>query len=104
MRLKIILVVLFLSAILLQSCAMDSTSDYQKRRLASEQNAGAEDASAKTPNLVVEEVLNCSDSTKCHIEEIQNSALGVNSINGLIVAEPEALTGTNINKVPYRRC
>ena len=98
MRSKTILLTFFLSIILLQSCAMDS-GNYQQRRSASD--TGATDAAVQAPNLTVDQdVINCSNSNKCHLEEIQNIPASTNSINSLIVAESDILTASNINLAP----
>ena len=94
MRSKSILLTFFLSIILLQSCAMDSTS--QQRRAASDTGAAVQ-----TPSLSVDqEILNCSNSSKCHLEEIQNLVPSTTNVNSLIVAESDIITGSNINLAP----
>ena len=99
MRSKIILLTFFLSTILLQNCAMDSMSSYQQRRAASD--TGATDAAIQTPTLTVDQdVINCSNSSNCHLEEIQSSTPSTSNVNSLIVAESDIITGSNINLAP----
>ncbi|MEI6093528.1 MAG: hypothetical protein WCQ47_07600, partial [bacterium] len=85
---------LFISCILfIQNCAEDAFSSYQKRRGTAVDDNASTDTAVRAVSLVVDQsILNCSDNTKCHLEDLQNISQNDHSIKSLIVSEADIMT------------
>jgi hypothetical protein len=110
MRSKSILLIMPLAlAVLAAGCTSDSVSSYRERRMPSPYGAEtdptgtvvAQEAATPVPDITVDqEVVNCTDNPKCHLEEMQDTGTDPYMIDSLIVADSEALTVSNTNLAP----
>ena len=110
MRSRSLLLTFFGLLTLMHGCTDDPVNSYMSRRMPSVYNTdpapsetvqGQEATTDPVPVLIVDQdILNCSDSQKCHLEGIQNSTPIENEISYLIVADSDLLTNTDIAKAP----